>query len=85
MIGIINIDESTLNDICIRLDNALKNSALIYNAEKYADLIEYPDGSKYALPISENQKYYDIIILTLTQSEIDKIETIGADWYPEIV
>ena len=85
MIGIVSTDEGMLNDICSKICNALEDSILVYNAEKYADLIEYPDGSKYALTISENQKYYDIIMLTLTQSEIDKIETIGADWYPEIV
>lgn len=83
MIGIVSTDDVMLNDVCIKLCEALEDSILVYDAEKYADLIEYPDGSKYALPISENKQYYDVIMLTLTQEERNMIQWIGSDWYPE--
>ena len=59
------------------------NKSLVYNAIKYANLIEYPDGSKYALIISENKKYYDVIMSTLTQEEKNLIQWIGSDWFPD--
>jgi len=83
MIGVISSDNLMLNDICLKLGNTLEESILYYDAEKYADLIEYPDGSKYALPISENKKYYDVIMSTLTQEEKNLIQWIGSDWFPD--
>ncbi len=83
MIGIVSTDEGMLNDICIKLCNTLEASGLVFNADKYAELLTYPDGSKYALPVSENKKYYDFIMNTLTQEERNMIQWIGSDWYPE--
>jgi hypothetical protein len=57
---------------------------LVYNAKMYADLLTYPDGLKYCLVISENKKYYDVIMLTLTQEERNLIQWIGADWFPDV-
>ena len=84
MIGIVNDNADFLNDISNKLGQFLKDSGLCYHAENYADLIEYPDGSKYALTISENKQYYDPIMTTLTQEEKNMIEWIGSDWYTEI-
>ena len=83
MIGIVNDNADFLNDICNKLGQSLKDSGLCYHAEKYADLIEYPDGSKYALPVSENKKYYDVIMNSLTQEEKNKIEYLHSDWFEE--
>jgi hypothetical protein len=83
MIAIVSTDKDMLNDICMKLCNALESSDLVFNADKYAELLVYPDGSKYALPISENKKYYDVIMTTLTQEERNMIQWIGSDWFPE--
>jgi hypothetical protein len=83
MIGLVDTGSQLLNDICIKLCNALEDSILVYNAVKYANLIEYPNGSKYALIISENKKYYDVIMSTLTQEEKNLIQWIGSDWFPD--
>jgi hypothetical protein len=36
------------------------------------------------LVVSENKKYYDVIMSTLTQEERNLIQWIGADWFPDV-
>ena len=84
MIGLVSSDNGMLSDVCGKICNALDESDLVYNAKMYADLMTYTDGSKYCLVISENKKYYDVIMLTLTQEERNLIQWIGADWFPDV-
>lgn len=81
MIGIVNQDDNFLNEICDKLGETLQNSGLCYHASKYAELLKYPDGSKFALVIAETKRYYNIIMSTLTQDEKNLIQWIGADWF----
>ncbi len=81
MIGIVNQDDNFLNEICDKLGKTLKDSGLCYHATKYADLLKHPDGSKFALVISETKNYYNAIMTTLTQKERNLIQWIGSDWF----
>ena len=55
--------------------------------DKYAELITHPDGTKYAIPIIEGLKYYDVLIkikkVALNYGII--VDDLSPDWFPEEV
>jgi len=84
MVGIVDTDDEVLRNIEQRIDALLKVDAKTkdkYNAVKYADIISHPTDVKYALPITELKYFNTLIMEELTQEEINKIETLGSDWW----
>jgi len=84
MNGIVNTNKDFLSELSSRLHLTLNSEKIKYVAQIYAKILQHPEELKFALLISENKIYNNIIMQTLTEDEKEMIQTIGSDWFPEI-
>ena len=84
MQGIVNESIDIIKDINSRLHLALNTAKIKYVAQTYGIPIKHPGEELYALILTNNPLYLDIIMITLTEEEKAMIQELGSDWFPEI-
>jgi hypothetical protein len=88
MEAIIYNNEEQAEALQTRLHNRLnaKKKSLRYNATRYSNLVYHPTDGRVAMPIDRNTfaNVWAELETELTANEINNIEELTVDWYPEI-
>lgn len=85
MEGIVNISIDFLQVLNAKLHLTLNSAKIKYVAQTYAIPMKHPEEELYALVLTKNPLYLDIIMNTLNDDEKAMIQELSPDWFPEIV
>jgi len=85
--GIIHNNLDSANDLNTRVHTRInaKKKNFKYKATSFFSIIKHPTQEKWLTIINRNERspIMKEVILELTTEEMDEIEMIGEDWFPQ--